>query len=164
MMTAAHRFWLCCLLALSSVPASVPAQGVIDVHAFPNEELRGRYNRLIYELRCPQCLNTNIAGSDARISGDLRREVHRLLLEGRSDEEILAFMQSRYGDFILYRPPLTRATLAIWLGPVLLLLLGLSWLLLLLLRHGGGPARLSEADRRQLDELLGDDGRKESGT
>ena len=58
----------------------------IDAYPFPNDELRDRYNTLIEELRCPQCLNTNIAGSDAMISKDLRRETHRLLLEGKTDE------------------------------------------------------------------------------
>ena len=82
----------------------------IDAYPFPNEELRQRYDNLIAELRCPQCLNTNLAGSDAMIAQDLRREVHRMLLDGMEDDEILTFMHERYGDFILYEPRLGVGT------------------------------------------------------
>ena len=86
---------LCLLMTSFAMKAS------IDAYPFPNEELAVRYDALIAELRCPQCLNTNLAGSDAMIAQDLRREVHRMLLDGRSDDEILDFMHERYGDFIL---------------------------------------------------------------
>ena len=103
-----------------------PLVGVaaIDAYPFPNDELRDRYNYLIDELRCPMCLNTNLAGSDAMIAQDLRREVHRMLLEGYSDDEILSFMHERYGDFILYRPRLSARTALLWFGPALFLVAG----------------------------------------
>ena len=109
------------LLALCLV--ALPALATIDAYPFPNEELERRYDNLIAELRCPQCLNTNLAGSDAMIAQDLRREVHRMLLEGKADDEILDFMHERYGDFILYEPRVSAGTFLLWFGPVLLGLL-----------------------------------------
>jgi len=93
------------------------AMAAIDAYQFPNDELQARYYELIEQLRCPQCLNTNIAGSDAMIAKGLRRETHRLLLEGKSDDEILEFMRTRYGDFILYNPRVTLGTAVLWFGP-----------------------------------------------
>ena len=101
----------------------------IDAYPFPNEELTDRYEQLISELRCPQCLNTNLAGSDAMIAQDLRREVHRMLIEGKTNEEVLDFMYYRYGDFVLYNPRFDLKTLALWLSPFLLFILsGFIWL------------------------------------
>ena len=101
------------------------ALGAIDAYEFPDKELRDRYNDLIDELRCPQCLNTNLAGSDAMVAKDLRRTVHTLLLEGKSDDEVREFMLARYGDFILYDPQLKKETLLLWFGPLVLLLIAL---------------------------------------
>jgi len=133
--------------------SSVSVKGAIDAYPFPNEELEARYQMLIAELRCPQCLNTNIAGSDAMISRDLRREVHRLLLEGKSDDEILDFMQSRYGDFILYDPQLKGGTLLLWFGPLAILIAGLLFVIgFVRSRRHHAPA-LSDAELSRLDEL-----------
>ena len=115
------------LMAIMLV-TSVNCFAAIDAYPFPDEQLQQRYNGLIDELRCPQCLNTNLAGSDAMIAQDLRREVHRMLLDGDTDDEILSFMYERYGDFILYRPRLGGGTLVLWLGPLLLLMLAaIAW-------------------------------------
>ena len=102
-------------------------QALADVrlHEFESPEQKTRYEQLIAELRCPKCLNTNLAGSDAPIAADLRQHVHNMLKAKHTDAEILAFMQSRYGDFILYKPRLTAATLLLWFGPLLMLAAGL---------------------------------------
>ena len=101
-----------------------PVVATIEAHPFPDDELRSRYHALIAEIRCPQCLNTNLAGSDAMIAQDLRREVHRMLIEGYSDEEILDFLFERYGDFVLYKPRVTPRTILLWALPILLFGLG----------------------------------------
>ena len=131
------------------------ANAAIDAYVFTSDEQRDRYHALIDELRCPQCLNTNLAGSDAMIAKDLRREVHRLVLEGQTDDEILNFMYERYGDFILYEPRVTLRTSALWFGPVLLLLLALfiGWRVT---RRKQTVATLSAAEQSAIDELLGD--------
>ena len=137
-------------LAALLLLAAAPAWASIEAYPFPDEALEHRYNALIGELRCPQCLNTNLAGSDAMIAQDLRREVHRMLLE------ILAFMQERYGDFILYRPAVAPGTLLLWLGPLLLVALAaVLWWRLAAGSRGGRPIAGKDADR--LAKLLAGD-------
>ncbi len=141
------------LLLLLLLPSLL---GAIDAYQFPDEETARRYRDLIAELRCPQCLNTNLAGSDAMIAQDLRREVHELLIAGKSDDEILAYMYERYGDFILYRPRLTWGTAPLWLGPPLLLLIGLAAVIgVIRRRRMADVAPLSEAERLRLLQLTG---------
>ncbi|XOV89900.1 MAG: cytochrome c-type biogenesis protein CcmH [Pseudomonadota bacterium] len=134
---------------------SLPALAAIEAYPFPNEELRTRYNQLIDELRCPQCLNTNLAGSDAMIAQDLRREVHRMLLDGKGDQEILDFMYERYGDFILYSPRVTPGTFVLWFGPIgLLLIAALIVGRVVVSRRASRAEVLADVDRDRLDRLL----------
>ena len=88
-------------------------------------EVQGRYQRLVNELRCLVCQNQSIAESNAPLAVDLREQVARQLSEGRSDGEIRDYLTARYGDFVLYKPPLRARTLLLWVGPALLLVLGL---------------------------------------
>jgi cytochrome c-type biogenesis protein CcmH len=83
-----------------------------------------RYNALTLELRCTVCQNQSLADSDAPLAQDLRAEIHEMMMAGRSDSEIKSFLTERYGDFVLYRPPIQSNTLALWAVPVALLLLG----------------------------------------
>ncbi len=82
------------------------------------------FQQLTEELRCLVCQNQNLADSDAPLAQDLRQEIHDMLIEGRSDDEIRSFLVDRYGDFVLYRPALKGNTLLLWLAPALLLLVG----------------------------------------
>ncbi|GAB1259948.1 cytochrome c-type biogenesis protein [Aurantivibrio plasticivorans] len=103
-----------------------------EVYDFSNEAERERFHRFTYELRCPKCQSQNLAGSDSQISQDLKRELHRLIIDGKTDDEILDFMVTRYGDFVLYRPQFQSNTLLLWLGPLALILIGLGvfgWIL-----------------------------------
>ncbi len=132
------------------------AQGAIDAYPFTDEAMESRYKALIEELRCPQCLNTNLAGSDAMIAQDLRREVHRMLLAGNSDAEILDFMHQRYGDFILYEPRVTSRTWLLWYGP-LILLLAAGAVAALVVRRGAARANdIPDVDKDRLRRLLKD--------
>lgn len=152
------------LLALVLV-SWFPVFAAIDAYDFPNAQLEVRYQQLIDELRCPQCLNTNLAGSDAMIAQDLRREVHEQLLQGKTDEEILSFMRERYGDFILYRPRLMSSTFILWLGPLLLLFAGIFVVYRVVARSGTNPgqeATISSLEEARLNELFDQsDDRKE---
>ena len=132
---------------------AMPVLAAIDAYPFPNKELEQRYDDLIAELRCPQCLNTNLAGSDAMIAQDLRRETHRMLLEGYSDEEILAFMHGRYGDFILYDPRISIGTAVLWLGPLGRFLVAFI-VLVKILRRDQVKLSLSEDDQTRINQLL----------
>ncbi|HLT92512.1 MAG TPA: cytochrome c-type biogenesis protein [Woeseiaceae bacterium] len=110
---------LVCLVAL--LPAAAFA---IDGERLDDPELQARYERIITEVRCLQCLNQSIKDSDAFLASDLRREIRRLLTEGKSDEEIYDFVATRYGEFALYRPRFSGKTLLLWAGPLLLFVVG----------------------------------------
>jgi cytochrome c-type biogenesis protein CcmH len=105
--------------------AGVSAAFAIDQEiAFSDPALNARYLSLIREIRCPKCLNESIADSDAPVAADLRREVRRLMNEGKPDAEIKDYLSARYGDFVLYRPRVTETTWALWAGPFVFLLIG----------------------------------------
>lgn len=96
-----------------------------DFYEFDSDADRDRFQRFTYELRCPKCQSQNLAGSDSTISMDLKRELHRLIVEGKTDDEVIDFMVLRYGDFVLYKPKFQPSTYALWMGPIVLLLLGM---------------------------------------
>ncbi|MEM1080072.1 MAG: cytochrome c-type biogenesis protein [Pseudomonadota bacterium] len=116
------RLLLICSLGAGLQPAQ--ATNPIEPLDFANETQRERYADLIDEIRCTVCQNQSLASSDVPLAADLRSAVYRQILEGRADSEIRNFMRERYGDFVLYTPPLAAHTLLLWAGPPLLLLMG----------------------------------------
>ena len=147
------------LAALLGLFLAGAAHAAIDTYEFRDEVERERFRSLTAELRCPKCQNQNIADSDAPIATDLRREIFRMLEQGRSDKEIVDFLVMRYGDFVMYRPPLDSRTWLLWYGPFGLLGLGAIVLCVLVLRRRKvekAPAQvaLSKAERERLDALL----------
>ena len=137
-----------------------PLQAAIEEYGFDSSEDEQRFKQLTYELRCPKCLNSNLAGSDAPIAADLRREIYNQVQEGHSNDEIVAFMSSRYGDFIRYRPRLTAATFILWFGPALLLIAGFLIARRMMLASQGQPeaGALSGAEQDKLRRILGGKG------
>lgn len=89
--------------------------------AFDDPEMQARYETIISEVRCLQCQNQSIKDSNVSLAADLRREIRRMLAEGKSDAEIYDFLVARYGEFALYRPRMAGKTLVLWLAPLLLL-------------------------------------------
>ncbi|ETI58202.1 cytochrome c-type biogenesis protein [Marinomonas profundimaris] len=83
-----------------------------------------RYQSLVEELRCPKCQNQNLADSGSGIAVDLREQVHHMIEQGKTDQEIVEYMVARYGEFVLYRPRHSSATFVLWYGPFILLGLG----------------------------------------
>ena len=142
---------LLCILLLFICPCLPVA--AIDVYEFRSEEEHQRYQHLIDEMRCPKCQNQNLSGSDSPIAQDLRREIHRMLEQNHSDQEIIDFMVARYGEYVLYRPPLQRSTLVLWGLP--LLLLGVGVILLLIIARTRRPGRAPDAElsETELDRL-----------
>jgi len=138
---------------------ALAAHAAIDPYEFDTDAQRERYRHFIEEMRCPKCQNQNLAGSDAPIATDLRRELHRLLLEGRSDREITDYMVARYGEFILYDPPFDKKTALLWLAPLLFLSIGGVVMLAIVRRRRTEPevAALNADERARIDELLSDD-------
>ncbi len=132
------------LLALALLlPACALA---IDTEAaFPDPALQARYEQLIHELRCVQCQNQSIADSPVGLASDLRREVREMIAAGRSDAEIKRFLTDRYGDFVLYDPPLSPRTYLLWAAPVLLPLLALGVAARVIIRRSRRPFDEPEA-------------------
>lgn len=115
-----------------------------------------RLNVIAEELRCLVCQNESLAGSRADLALDLRRELRELIRQGKTDDEIRTFMVDRYGDFVLYRPPVKPATWLLWGGPFVLGIGGMIGLLLFVRRRTkeAPSVALSAADARRVDELL----------
>src|SRR5262245_5995307 len=110
---------------------------------------------LAEELRCLVCQNQTLAESNAPLAEDLRNQLRERMREGKSDREVIDFLVERYGDFVLYRPPLKATTLLLWFGPLLLLALGFAVLLRRLLRRRNAQeAEITAADRRRAEALL----------
>jgi cytochrome c-type biogenesis protein CcmH len=113
------------LVAILLVAAMLsPALAIDSAPAFDDPVLQERYDRLTRELRCLTCRNYAIAESNVFLAVDLRRQVRELIAAGKSDQEILDYMTSRYGDYVLYDPPLSPRTWLLWAMPVLLVLIG----------------------------------------
>ena len=110
------------------------------------------------EMRCLVCQNESLAGSRSDLAQDLRREIRSLIKEGKTDSEIRAFMVERYGDFVLYRPPVKPITWLLWIGPFVLLIAGIAALLQYLRRRNSQivDAGLSEEQNKRVDALLRD--------
>ena len=111
---------------LTAVFVALPATyAVEDKYEFDSPQQRESFLQLTAELRCPMCQNQNIADSDAMIAHDMRRKVYSLLKQGKSEQEVIDYMKARYGDFVHYKPPVTLATLWLWLGPVFFIVIAL---------------------------------------
>ena len=129
----------------------------VDTFEFDTIEQQQRFRQLSNELRCPQCQNANLTGSTGGIAEDLRREVHRMIMEGLTDEEIEQFMFERYGDFIFYRPRLRAETVLLWFGPAIFLLIGgfAAFSIAKRSRNSKSNSPLDSDQQARLKELLG---------
>lgn len=146
------------LLCLAALPWAAHAVDK-NVQDFPNPEMEARYKVLIEELRCVVCQNQALADSNAELAQDLRDEVRKMLLAGQSNEAIKNFLVERYGDFVLYRPPVKNTTMLLWLGPLLLLILALATMTYFIRRQSrpaAQPTPLNEAEQETLRKALQD--------
>lgn len=112
------------ILTLWLLPLTLRAE--IDIHTFKTPQQEQLYTQLINELRCLVCQNQNLADSNAALALDLRQKTYEMVSGGASRDEIVDFMVSRYGEFVLYHPPVQQNTLLLWLGPGLFLLVGIG--------------------------------------
>ena len=130
----------------------------VDTFEFDSDEQQIRFRQLSNELRCPMCQNTNLSGSSGGVAEDLRREIHRMILEGMANEEIEQFMFERYGDFIFYRPRLRAETIFLWFGPLVFLIIG-GFISYGIFRRANSVDRvavdLDEEQKAKLNELVG---------
>lgn len=148
-----HWFCVLTLVLVSLLPPFATAAKLdgIDLPA----QYEDRYKALIDELRCLVCQNETLADSDADLAADLRREIREKMLKGESDRQITRFLVARYGDFVLYKPPVKTTTLMLWYGPFALLALGIVIAIITVRRRARtAPVTLNEAQHRQVQELL----------
>lgn len=127
--------------------------------AFKDATQEARYQHLIEELRCVVCKNQSLADSNAELAQDLRDQVRAMIVEGKQDQEITEFLVSRYGEFVLYNPPMQPRNYLLWLGPLLLLLLALVALFYFVYRHAKTTAsatQLSDEEQKKIQQLLGE--------
>jgi len=143
---------LCLLLGAGTTQAGV----TLEAFKFDSKAEEQHFKDLIEELRCLVCQNQSLADSDAELAHDLRAEVYDMIQAGKSDEEIVEFLVARYGDFVLYDPPLKPSTYLIWFGPFVLLLIAALLLLRSIRRQQQVPAAgISAEERERLNAILG---------
>lgn len=127
-----------------------------ETFEFADEVQKTRYQALAKELRCPKCQNQNLADSNAPISKDLKLEVYNLLQEGKSDKEIVDFMVERYGEFVLYRPKVSKVTYVLWYGPAVLIIIGIICVIVIVRKKPAKKvsAELTDEQKAQLESIL----------
>ena len=123
-----------------------PARAIDTETAFADVGLQTRYEQMIRELRCVQCQNQSIADSPVGLAADLRRQVREMIAAGQSDADIRRYMTERYGDFVLYDPPLSARTLFLWAAPGLFVLLGVGAAVRVILRRSKAPIEPDSVD------------------
>jgi cytochrome c-type biogenesis protein CcmH len=146
------KLWFFALILL------VSAQGfAIDDHQLADPEQQKTYELINSELRCLVCQNQTIADSNAELAGDLRRQVFEMLQQDKSKDEIIQFMTDRYGDFVLYNPPLKTKTALLWLGPIAFLLTGFAMIFWFIRRKKQtATITLDKAKQEKMRHLLED--------
>lgn len=137
---------LIALAFAASLAGAAPLRAAEAPPAVADPALEARMLKITQELRCLVCQNQTVADSHAGLADDLRVEVRAMLRQGKSDQEIIDFMTARYGDFVLYRPPVKGTTWLLWFGPALLLVGGVAALVYTLRRRSRLPADQFEPD------------------
>lgn len=124
---------LCCGLILMALSPAVPA--IDSEPPFQDPAMQARYEHLIHEFRCLVCQDETIADSNADLAADFRRQVHQQVAAGKTDADIRAYMVNRYGDFILYKPPVQTSTWLLWFGPFLFLTIAVATVVVVIRRR-----------------------------
>lgn len=140
--------WLC----------SVQAGAAVDIRQFASVAQEQQYRELTEQLRCPKCQNNSIADSNSIIAADMRTKVYQLMEQGQSKEQIINYMVARYGHFVTYVPPLNPLTFFLWFGPLLVVIVGGTLIVLRAARRPGNG--LSAEERRRVAALLDNSVRK----
>ncbi|OCA60808.1 cystathionine gamma-synthase [Aeromonas piscicola] len=152
------RVLIASLLLLAGLAGAGQVLAAIDVYTFDNDAQEQTFRELTRELRCPKCQNQDIADSNAGLAKDLRDKTYQMVREGKEKQEVVDYMVARYGNFILYNPPLMASTLILWLGPLLVIVIGVVTVVVRSRRRPAAarPAdsALSAEEQRRLTALL----------
>lgn len=148
-----RRVWLFLLLMLPLV-----ALAGIEAIEFDDPDKEARYKELVDELRCLVCQNQNLAASNAELAQDMRHKTYQMVQDGASKQDVVDYMVKRYGDFVLYRPPMQASTLLLWVGPFVILASGVLILIVFIRRRGKqADTRISDIDLQRAKTLLGEE-------
>lgn len=143
------------LVFLLSLMFAFSAMATTEQFEFETSEQEARFASLSTELRCLVCQNQSLADSNAGLAQDLRAEVYELLMKGQTDQQIVDFLVSRYGDFVLYDPPLKLSTLMLWFGPLLILIMVAIFVFGMIKKQAAKTVTaLSEQQQNKLEQLL----------
>jgi cytochrome c-type biogenesis protein CcmH len=152
------------ILAAVLLGSAVASAYTLEEFTFDSPEQQAEFRELIGKLRCLVCQNESLAGSQAELAQDLRNEVYKMMRAGKSQDEVLDFLIARYGDFVLYDPPLKPSTYILWFGPFVLIGIAAVFMVSALLRKKRtADEQLSDADRLRLQALLGNELGDENG-
>jgi cytochrome c-type biogenesis protein CcmH len=142
----------------------LPALAGVEMFDFSGKVNEDRYMALISQLRCLVCQNQSLADSDADLAHDLRVEVYEHMQKGENDRQVIDFLVSRYGDFVLYKPPVKPSTYLLWYGPFVLLALGVTVVVINIRRRGRqSETTFSKEEQARIAALLGDEQDGERG-
>ncbi|PHR65553.1 MAG: cystathionine gamma-synthase [Idiomarina sp.] len=125
----------------------------LETYKFDDPQKEALFRELIDELRCPKCQNQTIGDSDAPLAKDLRDRTYMMVQQGASKQEVVDYMVARYGDFAYYRPPVKVSTVVLWLGPVIVILVGAGVILMRVRARNNAEVELSEQEQAQLAAL-----------
>jgi len=143
------------IVAAALLFGSAAGAFTLEEFHFDSPEQQEQFRELIGKLRCLVCQNESLAASQADLAQDLRNEVYKMMRAGKSQDEILDFLVARYGDFVLYDPPLKPSTYVLWFGPFVLIGIGAVFMVRALLRRKATPDQdLSDEERQRLQDLL----------
>ncbi len=143
--------FILCVLFVSS-----QANARFETHDFASPQMEKDYNVLVQELRCLVCQNQNLADSNAELAQDMRLRVYKMLSEGSSKDEIVEFMVVRYGDFVMYRPPVKSTTFLLWFGPLIFFAVAAIVVVSYMRRQKKGIEVVDEQQQKKAKSLLDD--------
>lgn len=148
-------FSIICLILISLSPVS---RAGVEVRVFTDPAQERRYHQLVDEMRCLVCQNQNLADSNSQLALDLRDKIYNMVSTNKTNQQVIDYMVDRYGEFVLYNPPLDPVTSFLWLPPFILLIAGTIILLIYIKnRDKAKPVELSEADHARSRQLLEDE-------
>lgn len=142
------------LFLVFCVVLSAPSYSAIDSFEFENEQQQQLFHDLSKQLRCPKCQNQNILDSNSELAKDLRNKTYELVKKGQSEAQVVDYMVARFGNFVRYDPPMTPATIFLWLGPLLFILFAFYFLYVQIKKQNKEDESLGEPERDRLQKIL----------
>ena len=133
---------------------SANGQAAIDTFEFDNAQQEKTFHELTKLLRCPKCQNQNIADSNAELAKDLRNKTYELVKQGQTKDQVVDYMVARFGNFVRYDPPVTPATIFLWLGPLLFIIFGVLVLFRQIKKQRIKTTHLDDQEQQKLQALL----------